>query len=226
MPHPILALETSVQTGSVALLAHDEVLCEKSFVAGRRPSSTLWPALQEVMAGVTQISAIVVGTGPGSYNGSRVGIAAAQGIALVQDCPVAPLCSFEGVQPVSHEAWALGDARRGSFSLQKVVAGRIQGDFLLVSKEELEIKLQKAFADGQEVFSFDPASRFPIEEDLQKQIVARQSEASLLARAFAHRSESEQVEITQKTAEPFYLRAPHITPGKKKSPLARASSNN
>ena len=94
-----LAIETSVATGSVALWRDGCIVLERSFLAGRKPSATLWPALEEVMAEVRDLTAIVVGTGPGSYNGTRVGIAAAQGIALVHGCGVAPLCSFEGVAP-------------------------------------------------------------------------------------------------------------------------------
>ena len=114
------------------------------------------------MADIKSLKAIVVGIGPGSYNGSRVGIAGAQGIALVHDCPVASICSFEGVTTATEDALAIGDARRGSFSLQRIRAGRIEGDFSLVELEMLETAIAANTQENREVFSFDPVDRFPV----------------------------------------------------------------
>ena len=216
-----LAIETSVATGSVALWGADGLILERSFLAGRKPSATLWPALEEVMARVEGLDAIIVGIGPGSYNGSRIGIAAAQGIALVHECGVAPLCSFEGVAPTTKKALAIGDARRKSFSVQGVVNGRIDGDFTLVEAEELSKAIQKSSQQGEEVFSFDPPERFPVGAELQNTIQFRQSEAGRLARAFAQREPSARDALMQSLAEPFYLRDPHITTSKRKSLLDR-----
>lgn len=217
-----LAIETSVETGSVALWRKDEIVIERTFLAGRKPSATLWPALEEVMAEVEILDAIIVGTGPGSYNGSRVGIAAAQGIALVHGCGVAPICSFEGVAAATENALAIGDARRKSFSMQKVVHGRIEGRFELGDVDELSTAILESLAKGEEVFSFDRSERFPISEELQAQIQFRQSEAGRLAAAFAKRTSAEQDALKKTLAEPFYLRDPHITVGKRKSLLERS----
>lgn len=217
----ILAIETSVETGSVALWSGGKIILERSFVAGRKPSASLWLPLQEVMAEVKSLSAVVVGIGPGSYNGSRVGIAAAQGIALIHDCAVVPICSFEGVATVTKRALAIGDARRGSFSLQRMVAGRIEGEFMLGCLEELSSAIAESVAKGEEVFSFDPAERFPVSEEMQATIQFRQSRAGRLVAAFAKREPSEQEELMKSLPEPFYLRDPHITVGKRKSLLER-----
>ena len=217
----ILAIETSVETGSVAFWSGGRILIERSFVAGRKPSASLWPSLQEVMAEISPLTAVVVGIGPGSYNGSRVGIAAAQGIALIHECPVVPICSFEGVALKTEQALAIGDARRGSFSLQRIVAGRISGGFSLASKEELVEAIASSRAQGEEVFSFDPAERFPVGDELQQEIQFRHSEASRLALAFAQRNSVERESLMIAPPEPFYLRDPHITVGKRSSLLDR-----
>lgn len=223
MPSPsLLAIETSVETGSVALLRDGVLILERSFEAGRRPSASLWPSLEEVMQEVEELSAIVVGIGPGSYNGSRVGIAAAQGIAVVHGCEVAPVCSFEGVATSGAQALAIGDARRGSFSLQAMSDGRLHGDFSLLDQEGLVETLEKAQQEEREVFSFDAASRFPVPEELQKTIAHRQSSAVLLAKAFLKRNESEQESLFRLPPQPFYLRDPHITLSKRKSLLERS----
>ncbi|WP_411846181.1 tRNA (adenosine(37)-N6)-threonylcarbamoyltransferase complex dimerization subunit type 1 TsaB [Roseibacillus persicicus] len=219
---PILAIETSVETGSVALWTGGEVVRERSFPAGRKPSASLWDPLEEVMAEVQALSAVVVGIGPGSYNGSRVGIAAAQGIALVHQCSVAPICSFEGVPMETARALAIGDARRGNFSRQSLQTGRVEGDFALGNLEELADAIADSRNRGEEVFSFDRAERFPLAEELQALIQYRQSEAGRLAAAFAKRNPAERDTLLATLAEPFYLRDPHITIGKRKSLLDRA----
>jgi tRNA threonylcarbamoyl adenosine modification protein YeaZ len=215
----VLAIETSVETGSVAFWSEGALLAERSFLAGRKPSGTLWPALEEVMQEVRSLDAIVVGIGPGSYNGSRVGIAAAQGIALVHECAVAPLCSFEGVVPASDRSLAIGDARRGSFSLQRVVKGQIEGEFELVDQEALSAAILQSHEDGREVFSFDSPERFALPDSITEIIVRRQSEAKNLVAAYFRRSPKEQEALSQALPEPFYLRDPHITIGKRKSLL-------
>lgn len=217
----LLALETSVETGSVALCRDGKVVQELTFPAGRKPSATLWPALERVMAQVEALSTIVVGVGPGSYNGSRIGIAAAQGIALVHDCGVAPVCSFEGVATSTARALAIGDARRGTFSLQNIEAGRTSGPFELVDQVPLAECLRLAIQDSIEVFSFDSKERFPVASELREHIHTRTSQASLLARSFLSRSPEEQARLLATPAEPRYLRAPHITVGKRKSLLER-----
>ena len=173
------------------------------------------------MTDISSLAAIVVGIGPGSYNGSRVGIAGAQGIALVHGCPVAPICSFEGVATTTQKALAIGDARRGSFSLQKIEGGRTAGDFSLVDLAGLQTAIAASTQEGHEVFSFDPAERFPVGEHLQGSVLRRQSSASLLAQAFANRTSEEQQALCNTLPEPFYLRDPHITVGKRKSLLEK-----
>ena len=217
----ILAIETSVENGSVAILKGEKVILERSFFAGRKPSATLWAPLKEVMEEISSLSAIVVGIGPGSYNGSRVGIAAAQGIALNFGCPVIPLCSFEGVTSNSSRTLAIGDARRGHFSLQQLSEGRLLGSFSLVDNEKLAEALRASAGNKEEVFSFDESNRFPVATDLQQLIHRKTSSARTLAAAYLKRSESEREKLSQTVAEPFYLRDPHITVGKRKSLLER-----
>ncbi|MBK1833754.1 tRNA (adenosine(37)-N6)-threonylcarbamoyltransferase complex dimerization subunit type 1 TsaB [Roseibacillus ishigakijimensis] len=214
---PVLAIETSVATGSVALCSADKVWLDRCFTAGRKPSATLWEPLHEVIKEVSILQAVVVGVGPGSYNGSRIGIAAAQAIALAHDCPVIPLSSFEGVALESTEGWAIGDARRGSFSLQKIANGRLAGDFALVDGDELVRRVQEACDEGQEVFSFDEPARFPLSDPLRSRLQHRSSESKRLAKAYWQRTPAERAVLATQPAQPFYLRDPHITPGKRKS---------
>ncbi len=218
----ILAIETSVETGSVALLDHKEVREELEFFAGRKPSSGLWPALEGLFPRVSDLSAVVVGLGPGSYNGARIGIAAAQGIALVQNCPVIGLSSFEGVRLEGREAIAIGDARRGSYSIQVLAHQRPQGIPSLVSKNELIDTIQEAIRTDREVFCFENIQRFQLPEGLQQHVIRRESKASQLGRAYQERSATEKAILAEHVVEPRYLRDPHITSSKRGSLLERS----
>lgn len=215
----VLAIETSVETGSVALVSPSGVVLERSFFAGRKPSSTLWPALAEVMAEASELTAVVVGTGPGSYNGTRVGIAAGQGISLIKNCPTVGLSSFEGVPLKTEAALAIGDARRKSYSAQPLTAGRVAGQFALLSAVELVQVIESSLGAGQEVFCFEDVDRFPLPEPLCERVQQKFSQAGLLGKAYWDRSEAERFLLTEQVLQPRYLRDPHITVGKRFSLL-------
>lgn len=81
----LLALDTSTTWASVALYDGRDVLAEETWHAQRRHADELFPTIERLLsrAGVTlaRISRVAVATGPGSFTGLRVAIAAAQGIA-------------------------------------------------------------------------------------------------------------------------------------------------
>ncbi|MGC4013199.1 MAG: hypothetical protein QM755_01595 [Luteolibacter sp.] len=65
-------------------------MAEREFCSDRSHNAVLLGPLGELMAGLSpeDIGLVLVGSGPGSYSGTRVGIAAAQGVALAAGCPV------------------------------------------------------------------------------------------------------------------------------------------
>ncbi len=78
------AFETSSRPGSVALWTGSEML-EVELADARRHACDLLPALAELLARAglrpSDVEAICVGIGPGSYTGLRVGVATALGLA-------------------------------------------------------------------------------------------------------------------------------------------------
>lgn len=81
---------------------------------GLQSSKHLFPAIE---SGFKQMGwrpeQIVVTTGPGSFTGIRVGVAAAKGLAFAQNLPLFGVCSLYGfVDPAQNHA-ALIDARVG-----------------------------------------------------------------------------------------------------------------
>jgi tRNA threonylcarbamoyladenosine biosynthesis protein TsaB len=78
----ILAIDTSTAACSAALFdAAGACLAHRDEVIGRGHAERLVPMLDELLAG-RKADKILVGVGPGSFTGIRVGIAAAQGLAI------------------------------------------------------------------------------------------------------------------------------------------------
>jgi tRNA threonylcarbamoyladenosine biosynthesis protein TsaB len=90
----ILAIDTSTAACSAALFASDGTcLASRDELVGRGHSERLVPMLDEMLAG-RRAEAILVGVGPGSFTGIRVGIAAAQGLAIAWNCELKGMSSL------------------------------------------------------------------------------------------------------------------------------------
>ena len=121
-----LIIETSAGALSVALLSGAEILAEQHRIVGRGHAEHLLPAIAEVMAGQQPPGRIAVDTGPGSFTGLRVGIAAARALGLgwrveVVGISATALIAASAFAAAPHIA-ALGvviDAGRGRFYVQR-----------------------------------------------------------------------------------------------------------
>lgn len=93
----LLALETSTEACSVALLQGDQV-AERFELAPRRHAELVLPWCGELLAhaGIAraQLDAIAVSRGPGAFTGVRLGIAVAQGLALALERPLLPVSTL------------------------------------------------------------------------------------------------------------------------------------
>jgi tRNA threonylcarbamoyladenosine biosynthesis protein TsaB len=119
----LLAIDTSTQLAGLALY-DGSVRAEMAWQAGRKHSVQLLPEIDRLLAliGVErdQLTAIAAARGPGSFTGVRVGLAAAQGLALALGLPAYGVCSLD-VLAAGQEASALPvrpllDAGRNRFA--------------------------------------------------------------------------------------------------------------
>jgi tRNA threonylcarbamoyladenosine biosynthesis protein TsaB len=89
----VLAIDTALAACSVAVFDSDanRILANQSLPMTRGHAEALMPLVERVMAEASadfkNIDRIAVTTGPGSFTGLRVGIAAARGIALAAEKP-------------------------------------------------------------------------------------------------------------------------------------------
>ena len=96
----ILAIETSSELASCALLSDDIVISRESGGV-RTHSQSVLPMVQELLAesgvALKDVDAIAFGAGPGSFTGVRTACGVAQGLAFGADLPVLPLNTLEAM---------------------------------------------------------------------------------------------------------------------------------
>ena len=217
MPEPsIIAVDCTASDASVALGVEGAVVFEKAVAAGRKPSEVLMTPLGEALACIPEserLGAVVVGTGPGSYNGARVAIAAAQGIGLVRECAVAGISSLEALKTIrtGERCLAVGDARRGTMFVVRLGGGRIVGEVELVEPADLVGRVEVAVEEGHGVVTLEEPGRLLLPGVLEQEVRREEPEARLLLEAWDSRSEEEREKLAAVPPEPFYLREAYIT---------------
>jgi tRNA threonylcarbamoyl adenosine modification protein YeaZ len=96
----LLAIETTLGPFSIALLDGDKVLSSYYHEAPHMQAELLVPSITALIKGTCEyddIKHIAVAVGPGSFTGIRIGIAAAQGIALATGCGVVGVSTLEAM---------------------------------------------------------------------------------------------------------------------------------
>jgi tRNA threonylcarbamoyl adenosine modification protein YeaZ len=75
--------------------------------------------LREAGLGARELDALAVGIGPGSFTGVRMGLAAARGLALSLDIPVAGVSTLGALAAGAPDAFPLIDAKRHELFLEQ-----------------------------------------------------------------------------------------------------------
>jgi len=94
-----VAIDTSTDTASLALVQDGEVLAELTWRCGQNHSTQLLPHLSHLLnqtnLSLQAADCIIVAKGPGSYNGLRVGISTAKGLAFSLGIPLVGISTLE-----------------------------------------------------------------------------------------------------------------------------------
>lgn len=119
----ILAIDTSNQLMSVALVDDDRLIIERTVNVKRNHSIQLMPAIEEIMKEAEwkpkDLTRIVVAKGPGSYTGVRIGVTVAKTLAFSLNINLVGVSSLEvlagnGSLIEGSYCVPLFDARRGN----------------------------------------------------------------------------------------------------------------
>lgn len=207
----VLIIETSTEAASVALVVDGRIVAEKGFVSDRRHNALLFRPLAEIVEihGGGSFDAVLVGSGPGSYSGTRVGIAAAQGAALVAGCKAVSVPSVLAVPEALRggACMAVGDARRGSFWVAGIGEGQLLDGPNLTDEIGLDSAVEAARGIGTSVFCMDSIRG--------KDIHLARPTAAGLWQAWQSAPPQTRALWAGKIPQPIYLGPPHITPSKK-----------
>ena len=145
----LLALDTSSAACSVCLqMAHQEY--SSHLIEPKSHTNTLLPTIQKLLensgAVINDLDAIILGVGPGSFVGTRIAAAVAQGIAFAGEINLIPISSMEAI---AYEAMqknnleniiVVQDAR-----MDEIFIGKYQLDNQKNLKTSTPIQLQSKF---------------------------------------------------------------------------------
>lgn len=218
-----IVFETSTPHASLVLAGPAGILAQREFSSDRNHNAMLFEPLSELLQGENreQIGLVLVGSGPGSYSGTRVGIAAAQGVAIALGCPAVAVPSVLAVPSADGGApcLAIGDARRGSYWWARLEHSNLVSEPALCDANELAELVSAAVADGHTVFSFETADRFPLPEALGAMVIVEFPDARRLWKTWLAVDPETRAAWTAQIPQPLYLKPPHITPSKRASLL-------
>jgi tRNA threonylcarbamoyladenosine biosynthesis protein TsaB len=130
----VLAFDTSLGGGSVAIMAGGVCLARIVESQPRALVERLLPMIEEALAtaglGYADLDLIAVTVGPGTFAGLRIGVAVARGLGVATGVPVAGVTSLEALAQGVLSRAAPGEAivaaidgRRGQLYLQSFRAG-------------------------------------------------------------------------------------------------------
>src|SRR5271154_5240959 len=121
----LLLIHTAGGEGSVALgdTALTQAIVATEVLAGRTSSERLVPAVRRLMETsgfrLSELAAVVVVYGPGSFTGVRVGVSAAKGLSEAGGVPLVAVSRLAllaaGVDGAGEAVHAVLDAGRGEF---------------------------------------------------------------------------------------------------------------
>jgi tRNA threonylcarbamoyladenosine biosynthesis protein TsaB len=220
VPAPFtLVLETSTPHASLGIATAGGGFCSREFASDRHHNSLIFQPLEELLGEfpLEEIERVLVGSGPGSYSGTRVGIAAAQGVAIAAGCPAVAVPSLLAVPSAAagNPCLIIGDARRGSFWTVHIAQNPLADLPVLTDADGLMLAVTEALEQGHAVISLDAAAKFPSLGPLAEQVQVEFPTAADLWRAWERAAESTRAAWAAEPPQPIYLKPPHITAAKR-----------
>jgi len=108
----VLAFDTATDVATSALVADGDVLGERVSVP-RCLLEDVDALMRAANIEPPELDGLVVGTGPGSFTSTRIGLAVARGLAIALEVPVAGVSTLDALGAATENGYPVIDARRG-----------------------------------------------------------------------------------------------------------------
>ena len=225
-----LAIDTSSNTASVALSHKGEPLASLTWKTAQNHTIELLPnllcLLQQTKVDISSIEAIIVAKGPGSFNGLRVGISTAKGLASALNVPLLGVNTLEAeAHPFAFTGLPLRPVHNaGRDEIATALYQQKDNEWQCLEEEKLTtVKTLCRRIKRKTLFCGEIPSDImnEIQQSLGSQAIISQSNSlsrasSLAILGWQKLSRGEQDDPA--TLQPLYLRPPHITKPRDKTP--------
>ena len=223
-----LAIDTSTNIAGIALSHKGEILIELTWRSAQNHTVELMPniarLLQQVNIEANAIEAIIVAKGPGSFNGLRVGISTAKGLAFSLDIPLLGVSTLEiEAYPFAYTGVPLHPIHKaGRDEIATALYQQVNNEWRCLEKEYLttvdglcQQTYQKTLFCGET----SPDIADAIQQNLGKRAIIPQAAALprvgfLAMLGWQRLNKGERDDLA--TLQPLYLRPPHITKPKER----------
>jgi len=225
-----IAIDTSSNLASIALSHKGEIVAELTWQSSQNHTAELMPNLAYLLGKAKiqpkSIEAVIVAKGPGSFNGLRVGMSTAKGIAFSLNAPLL------GISTLELEAYPFGYTALPLRPIHEIGHGQVatalyqqENDKWRRLEEErlasLEILCQESIQPTLFCGEISPVVADEIRQKLGKQAIIPQATARLRRAGFLamlgwqRLNKGERDDLA--TLQPLYLRPPHVTKPKETS---------
>lgn len=223
-----IAIDTSTDIASIALIRDDKILAELTWQCEQKHSTQLLPNLSHLLnqteTSLESADCIIVAKGPGSFNGIRVGISTAKGLAFSLGIPIIGISTLE-VEAYQHAGIGLPvcpiyNAGRGEVATAKYIK-KSDNWLQLVPEHISTVDTLCSQIDTRTVFcgEYIPQISGQLKEQLKQKAVIISSTSSLRRAGFLAELGLQRIKSGNfddpVTLQPLYLRAPAITKSKK-----------
>lgn len=215
----ILGFDTSTAACAACVLHGDSVFevapAPEALLARPAHARELMPAIARVMdaadAGFSDLEAIAVGVGPGTFTGLRIGVATARALARSAGLALRPVSSLAALAAgIDHDpALALIDARRGELFAALYESGKRRFEPFVAAPEAVAARVReagmapRAAGDGSVRFrGVLEAAGISVEPDSSSAHVVRALHVCRLAANLP--------DVPPESVLPDYLRAPDV----------------
>ena len=226
-----LAIDTSSSITSVALSHKGELLASLTWQTSRNHTTELLPnliyLLQQAKVELGSVDAIIVAKGPGSFNGLRVGISTAKGLASALDIPLLGVNTLESeAYPFAFTGLPLRPIHKASREeIATALYRQKDNEWQCLEPENLTtVKTLRHRIKQKTLFcgEIPPDIVKEIQQNLGKQAIIPQSNSlsrasSLVILGWRKLNKGERDDAI--TLQPLYLRPPHITKPRDRAPL-------